>query len=275
VRYIYFNNGFLPADASFITADDRSFRFGDGIFETILVVDGKTYDMASHLARLQNGLRFFRMELDVSGIEKICAELIAKNNLTSGYVRIIISRGENAGGMGYMPAGAKPYFIVQTVEAPSPPYTSISLAISTHRASFHIPCKTNSAALYVLAMMEAREAGCDNALILDAHGHVCETASGNIFWVKGGILCTPESSLPFVPGIIRKKIIALSPLLVQEGRYMQDDLADADEVFMTNVGGLVTRISSISPLGFASKNEHVTMQFRALVEADIKTRSPY
>jgi hypothetical protein len=56
MQHIYAQGQFLPADTPFITASDRSFRFGDGIFETILVVDGKLYDAGSHFARLKNGL---------------------------------------------------------------------------------------------------------------------------------------------------------------------------------------------------------------------------
>ena len=61
MQYIYTKGQFLPADAPFITADDRSFRFGDGIFETILVADGKMWDAAAHFSRLKNGLEFLRV----------------------------------------------------------------------------------------------------------------------------------------------------------------------------------------------------------------------
>ncbi len=118
-------------------------------------------------------------------------------------------------------------------------------------------------------MMEARDAGCDNALILDTHGHVCETASGNIFWVKDDVLYTPELSLPFVPGTVRKKIIEHSPLPVKEGRYTLSELAPADEIFMTNVGMLVVTVSSIVSIDFKVKSDDVTRQFRQLIEKEI------
>ena len=84
------------------------------------------------------------------------------------------------------------------------------------------PCKTNSAMLYTLAMLDARAQGCENALILDAQGHVCETASGNIFWVRGEALYTPALSLPFVPGTVRKRVMELWPHPVEECRALLD-----------------------------------------------------
>ncbi|MDX2074555.1 MAG: aminotransferase class IV [Alphaproteobacteria bacterium] len=272
MQYIYVNKQYLPADAPLVTADDRSFRFGDGIFETILVAGGRMWDAPAHFTRLRNGLDYFRMALDISRLQADCCALIAKNNCQSGYVRVIVSRGANGpGAIGYMPGEGAPYYIIQTVEKPFPAFGSVKLWVSGHRASLHIPCKVNSAMLYTLAMMEARDNACDNALILDAHGHVCETASGNLFWVKNDVLYTPESSLPFVPGTVRERIIELSPLPVRQGIYTLADLAAAAEIFMTNIGGLVTRVSSIVPLGFSAKSETITTQLRSLLEAQIKT----
>jgi branched-chain amino acid aminotransferase len=113
-----------------------------------------------------------------------------------------------------------------------------------------------------------RVTACDNALILDAHGHICETASGSIFWVKNGVLYTPEESLPFIPGTVRKKLLALSPFPVRMGRYTLFDIAAADEVFMTNVGTLIAAVAAIKPLGYRAAGDEVTRSLRALLVAD-------
>lgn len=270
MQYIYTQNQFLPADQPFITAEDRSFRFGDGIFETMLVVNGGIFNFAAHLARLKQGLSYFSISLDVSQVEKECEALLAKNNCTSGYVRIVVSRGEDVGAMGYlMSANATPYYVLQTIDKPFPAYRGIALWVSQTRAHIAVPCKINSAMHYTLSMLAARQNACDNALILNTENYVCETASGNIFWVKDNVLYTPEVGLPFVPGTIRRKIITHSPLPVKEGRYTLDEMLTADEIFMTNVGGLVTKISSIAPVGYAAKNDAQTQQYRALVEKEI------
>lgn len=270
MQYIYAQNQFIGQDTRFISADDRAFRFGDGVFDTALVVDGRPYDLASHIDRLKAGLAFFRIALDLKGIETICTELIAKNKLHTGYVRMVVSRGEGKAAVGYLPSSTEPYLVVQTAEAPFPIYKPLSLVVSPHAASIHHPCKVMSAMLYTLSMLEAREAACDNALILDAHGHICETASGNIFWLKDGVLHTPELSLPLVPGTLRKKILSLANMPVNEGRFTLADITMADEIFMTNVAYLVTPVISISPLAYEAKDDAQARRLRALVEADIR-----
>lgn len=265
------DDGFFSADVPIITADDRSFRFGDGIFETMLVVDGGVYNIGEHLARFSAGLEFFRVALDISHLEVDCNALLAKNNCMSGYVRIIVSRGNDAGAMGYLMGNkVQPFYVIQTIEKPFPDYHNIALWVSSVRAHIPTPCKINSAMHYTLSMLEARDHGYVNALILDTQDNICETASGNIFWVKDNVLYTPELALPFVPGTIRKKIIGMSAIPVREGRYGLAELVAADEIFMTNVGGLVTRVSSIPAIQYEAKNDDVTGKFRALIEADIK-----
>lgn len=273
MNYIHIQGQLLPADAAVIGADDRSFRFGDGIFETLLVVNGVLYDMEAHMARLKAGLEYFRLPLDISALEQHCRELIVKNNCTSGYIRIIVSRGSAAGSMGYMPGDMKPYYVIQTMHKPYPAFGAINLCVSKQRAHMWLPCKVNSALLYTLAMMEARDKKCDNALILDIEDHVCETASGNLFWVKENVLYTPATTLPFVPGTVRKKLIATSFLPVKEGRYTLEELAGAEEIFMSNIGGLVTRITAIEEIGYVAQSDVMTARFRALIDSDITERT--
>lgn len=272
--YIYANTTLLSAGSPVISVNDRAFRFGDGIFETVLVVDGCLVDFGAHEARLRDGLRHFRIGYDTQGLRARCEALVQKNQCQSGYVRIIISRGENGeGAMGYKPGVCEPLCIIQTVNAPFPEYRTIRLYVSSRRAFEPLPCKTNSAMLYTMAMLEAADHACDNALILDMAGNVCETASGNLFWVKDEVIYTPESTLPFVPGTVRKKVLALSPLPVKEGRFAPTELLEADEIFMTNVGGIVAAISAIEPLGYVAKGDDVTQNLRELLVADIRQQS--
>lgn len=186
MQYIYAQEHFIPADTPFITANDRSFRFGDGIFETILVVDGNMYDIDSHFARLKNGLQYFRIKLDISGLQTICEEIIQKNACNEGYVRIIASRGtNNTGGLGYLPGETEPYFVVQTVQKPFPSFQALKLWVSSYQAHLHLPSKVNNAMLYTMALMEAKDHQCENALILNSEHFICETATGNLFLDKG------------------------------------------------------------------------------------------
>ncbi len=271
MELIYFKDTFIPKDKALIPIDDRSYRFGDGLFETILVYNGKIYNAAHHVERLKNGLEFFKIALPVPDLTEICTKLIQENAVKEGYIRILVSRGINGpDAIGYAPKDTEPYIIVQTIETPFPEFRKISLWVSNNRASMHLKSKVNSAMLYVMAMQEAAEHHCDNALILDSTDRLCETASGNIFWFKNNTLYTPSLDLPFVPGTIRKKIISLSPYKVQEGHFSLSELQRAEEVFMTNIGLLVASVNKISPLGFTSEETDVTRTLRKLLEESIK-----
>lgn len=272
----------IPSDEFSISVADRSFRFGDGIFDTVIVHNGRLFDLESHIERLQNGLKFFKINLDISSIKENAEKIIKKNKLKNGYIRIIISRGENAANsVGYFPNDSKPYYIIETIEKELPEFKAISLAVSTVRNFYKYPCKTNNSLHYVVALQEAKEKGFDNALLLDSEGNICETATGNIFWVKDNIIYTPSEKLPFVPGTISKKIIeyikapqqvrgdSSIKYRIEKGEFKLSHLKSADEVFMTNVGGIVTSINKVE--GSRKKYSHtIVKQLNHLIKKQIK-----
>ena len=265
----YFKSQFLPENECFVSINDRSFRFGDGVFETMLVCNGRMYDFARHLQRLKNGLAAFKIALDVSHVESLCQTLIEKNALTQGYIRIVVSRGENgANAVGYLPKDTKPYLVITSVSKPYPAFRGIKLLLSSQQASVHMPSKTNNALVYTLAMMEAEEQGCDNALLLNDKGQVCETASGNIFCLKDDVLYTPSTDLPLVPGTMRHKVLELWPGKKQEGIFPLSALIEADEVFMSNIASIIAPVISLASREWKVGNH--TQQLRSLLDADIK-----
>lgn len=245
----YFKDQFLPENQCHVSINDRSFRFGDGVFDTCLVVNGQIYDFARHKARLENGLDAYKIKLDTTNLENICHELINRNSLENGYVRIIVSRGENGlNALGYLPKDAVPYLIIQTTEKPYPAFKPLSLFVSSQIAVSKPPSKTNNSLPYTLAMLEANEQNCDNALLLNKSGHICETASGNIFWIKDGILYTPSLDLELVAGTMREKALELWDGEKVEGHFTLKDLQTADEVFMSNIATIIAPITNIAPI---------------------------
>ena len=248
----YFKDRFMEESECRISLNDRSFRLGDGIFETMLVANGKVFDIGPHLARLKRGLEFSRFgSIDYEKLPEICLGVIRRNALSQGFVRIMVSRGVDAYAAGYLPQGSEPYLIVRAQERSYPGFAPIRLWRSAYTARFSSPAKTTSALPYVLAMMEATEHGCDNALLPDAEGHICETASGNLFWLKEGRLYTPAEELPMVPGTTRERVLALWRGNIIQGKFTIDVLHSADEIFMTNTSLLIAPVTSIEPLGIS------------------------
>lgn len=260
---IYFKDKYVKAEAALVSVEDRSFRFGDGVFETVIIANGRMFDWPLHKERLEKGLEYFNLHIEAGNIEPIAIELIKRNKVKEGYIRIVISRGVNPpDAIGYMARGAKAYMVVQALPKPLPEFKTIKIFVSTHRAFYHYPSKTNNALLYTMALMEAENAGFDNALLLSPEGYICETSNANIFWIKGDVLFTPSTDLPFIPGTIRKRIFELWQGEVKEGRFLLDELKTADEIFMSNVGGVVTAIGEIAPLAFKPKATTKTAELR-------------
>lgn len=274
MNMIYFNGQFMAENTPILTADDRSFRFGDGIFETILIHHSRLVDAERHLKRLKRGLEFFHLDVDITPLPSLMAELIARNGIGTGYLRIIVSRGENPpGAIGYKPREPKPYFILQAMGKPFPAFSSISLHVSNIRSFYRLPCKVNSALHYAMSLMEAEAAGADNALLLSSEGYICETATGNLFWIKSDTLYTPDLTLPMVPGTVRETVLELWDGPVRQGAYALDELEGADEVFMTNVGGLVTAVREIQPMGWVFVGKKQTEVLREKLVRKVETEA--
>jgi branched-chain amino acid aminotransferase len=178
VAFVYYQGAFIEDDTPLLRITDRSFRFGDGIFETIFIYNGQMVEAAAHFARLDAGMAHYRLQVaEKDALPALCEQIIQRNGLDTGYVRIIISRGDNlADGIGYAPPpGLTATVLIQTIVKPFPAFKPITLWLSRQPVSFRSPCKTTSALHYVMAMREAQENGCDNALLLNAHEHLCDS----------------------------------------------------------------------------------------------------
>jgi len=267
---VYFKKGFIPAEQCHISPNDRSFRFGDGLFETMLVHNGTIYQFSLHLQRLNQGLKALAIDLDSSKLPFICAELLKRNRVETGCVRIIISRGEEANeAFGYLPKHHMPYMLVQAFSRPYPETQPITLWLSHYKACSLFGFKSNNALLYSLAMQEAKAQACDNALLLDEQGNIAETASGNIFWIKDNVLYTPSLDLPLIAGTMRNRILALWQGEKQEGIFAIETLAQADGVFMSNTGVILAPVTALKPLGLNFSLIPAIQHLRQLLDKEI------
>lgn len=246
----YFKDGFRNESECHVGLRDRTFRFGDGLFETVLVANGRAFDLPAHMQRLMRGLEVLQIPFALDRLPALCEETIRYNGLESGYLRITVSRGEEGeGARGYLPGDCTPYIIVQALPKPYPGFEPIKLWHSSYRAVAQVPAKTGSGLAYVLAMLEAHAHGCGNALLTDGQGRICETASGSLFWVRGDTLYTPAPDLPLVPGTMSHRVMDLWSGRVEKGHFSLDALRDCDEIFMTNSGVVLAPVVAVDPVG--------------------------
>ena len=237
IAYSVLNSEIVPAESASISAQDRGFRFGDGVFETIAVYDGVPYQWALHMERLAGGLAALRIDYDIRGLKPLCKALLQKNQTEQGFIRIAISRG--VGSAGYRPTGHSPTCLIETMPERTHDGTPCRLHVSSWRrpAATQLPIgvKLSHGIGNTLALLEAADHACEDAIMLSASGMVAETSSANLFWVKEGTLFTPSLETGCVAGTTRAAIIRLSPMPVMQVEAPVSALEHSEEIFMSNV----------------------------------------
>ena len=240
---VFLNGEFVPEDRALVSVFDRSFLYGDGLFETMCVVNGKPFRWAQHMERLRSGADFLGIKIPLGGkaMGKFAAELIARNRMPNGLLRLTLSRG--VGLRGYSPKGANKPTLVMTLH-PAPDASGIgSAGWKLITASFRLPAgetlahfKTANKLAQVLARAEADAVGADEALLLNTDGFVVEGASSNLFWVQSGAVCTPPMTSGVLAGVTRAVVLELCDKLalpVREATVTPKVLREAEGVFLT------------------------------------------
>lgn len=228
---------------------NRGFLYGDGVFESIRVMYGQALWPALHYQRLQNGLQQLGIKYPQSfpAFEKQLQELIALNKVHAG-ARLRVDVWRAAGKGFYTPDTSRGWqmMTIKGIDTNAFTLNTKGLLLGDSKVIkqnlFQPDIKTTSALQYVMAAQQAKAAGCDDALLFDASGGVLESSNSNIFLLKAGVLRTPPLSTGCLPGVMRRLLLEqLSKLgyQVQEQPLTTDDLAAAEEVYLTNaIGGL-------------------------------------
>ncbi|MES2984783.1 MAG: aminotransferase class IV [Pseudomonadota bacterium] len=255
-RILCLNGAFLPTREGVVPVADRGFRFGDGLFETIFLQAGTPYQWAFHLARLAQGLSALRITPPVVDWAAIARELIAKNAISDGFLRIAISRG--SGSKGYLPTGDSPTWVMEILDLADLPAAPARLWLSSlpriPPACLPVNQKLAHGINSTLAVLEARDQGCDEALQLTLSGALCEAASANLFWVSNGALHTPALATGCLNGSTRAAILRLAP--VREVIADITALKTAEAVFITNCRLGIWPVAHIQPLGLNFNASH-------------------
>ena len=246
------NGQLVSASQPHITHTDRSFRFGDGFFQTIAVGSGVPYQWEFHRAQLAKASQLSQISLPDSLTEWIKTLLHASPS-DEGTLRITVSRG--SGSRGYYPIDCATNIIMEFHPTVFP---TSAAQLRLHLSSFRrFPAsyldgslKWNIGLNNTLALLEATGNQCDNALQLSHDGMLCEAANANLFWLKNHVLYTPSLHTNCLRGSTREALIRLSPWPVKEVEAQPEILANAEAVWLTNSRYLITEVTAITPLGF-------------------------
>jgi branched-chain amino acid aminotransferase len=262
--HVWVDGRVVPAGETHVSAFDRGFQLGDGVFETLRARGGHPAELAEHIARLHRSAAGLAIPLpeDVEAMVAAgIAELLRAEGLdgpaADASVRLTVTRGRFFG-RGLLPPAEHPPATIVIQAWPVPPAPAGHLEHGLHVVASSVrrdpenplsALKTTSRADYVYARIEAREAGADDALFLTIDGFLSEATSANVFLVRGDELATPALACAILPGTTRDWILRWASdvgLRPAEGWLTTRDLHDADEAFISSsVAGIlpVTRFA--------------------------------
>ena len=236
-------------DQAKLSVQNRGFTYGDAVFETIRVINGKIMFWEDHYFRLMASMRIMRMEIPVNFspefLEEEIQNLIRENNLESSPARIRFTVYRKQGGY-YSPETLNIEYVILAEKLPDPFYLLKEDLYEVELFKDHYinsgllsTIKSNNRAVNVLGSIYARENGYQNCLILNENKTVVEALNGNIFLVKENKIKTPPLSEGALNGIVRKQILdiikTIPGLEVEEVALSPFELQKADELFITNV----------------------------------------
>ena len=256
--HIWLDGRLLPADAAHLSAFDRGFQLGDGVFETLRARAGRPTELPEHVARLQRSAAGLAIPLPDDVESRLAAgimDLVTAEGLAGSdgdaSIRITVSRGVYFG-RGLLPPDEHPAPTIVIQAWPVPPTPADHLERGLHLISSTVrrdpenplaALKTTSRADYVFARVEARTAGADDALFLTTDGYLSEATSANLFIVRGEELATPSLGCAILPGTTRSWILRWAEgvgLSAEEAFLTTRQLHEADEAFISSsVAGIL------------------------------------
>jgi len=235
-------NGNIVQKATF-KHDNRSFRYGDGLFESMRVFNGKIFNRKSHENRLEKGLIILKLSLEnpVFSLFDEVEDLLIKNDISKGgFARLTLYRDAQGS---YNPSSNNAaYWIecskcnINQFELQEKPIETVFFTEYKKPSSKLSNIKSNNALLYVLASIHAKEQSADDAILLNEKGNIVESTNANLFVVKEGKLHTPPLADGPLDGTLRSVI--LQCFEVEERSVSIEDYEVADEVFLTNAHGI-------------------------------------
>ena len=259
----FLNGTYQPLEEARISPLDRSFLFGDGIYEVVPSYDGKMVGFGPHIERMENGLAAIGIKLDWSQSDwaDLCKQLIEKNGAGNLGIYLHVSRGADTKRFHGFPESVTPTVFAFAFDIAPPPVADKARAkkytVSTSRDLRWERCQIKSTALLgnVLHFQQGQDQGNDETLLFNADNQLTEASSCNAYIVKDGVVITPPLDNQLLPGITRHIVLDIlrndGSIKVEERIITLDEVQNADEVWITSSSkeiGAVVEIDGL-PVG--------------------------
>jgi branched-chain amino acid aminotransferase len=261
---VYVNGQFVPRAQATVSVFDAGFALGDGVWEGLRLVNGRIISLQAHLDRLYEGARTIAIDIGLSReqLTQAVQDTLARNDMTDGaHVRLMITRGikRTVNQDPRFVIGGATVVIVAEFKTPKPETLArgLTLFTSAFRTSapdvFDLRLNSHSRLNLIQALLQAIQAGADEALMLDPRGFVASCNSTNFFIVRGGELWTSTGSYSF-KGITQASVISAWRTeggVAHECDFTLAQAYSADEAFVTGTLGGVTPVVKIDgrPVG--------------------------
>jgi branched-chain amino acid aminotransferase len=238
-----YNGNLVAFDDVKITPNNRAFKYGDSVFETIKVVHGKLVFWEEHYFRLMASMRMLRMKIPMNFTLEFLEEQLLKTvsvNENNKNTRARLSVTRKDGGF-YTPNTNEIDFLIesQEIEYSTKASYKVDLFKDFYVYSGHLSTvKTNNKLIHTLASIYAKENDLDNCFLLNERKGVVEATNASLFLVKGTVIKTPPLTEGCLKGIAREKVISVitssNDYTIEETIISPFEIQKADEVFITN-----------------------------------------
>ena len=240
------NGEYIQKDSFSLSFNNRSFKYGDSFFETILCVSGKPLFWEEHYFRIAASFLVLKMDppsnFDINKFKNIIKEILIKNNLTKDNARVRISFFRDSNGY-YLPNSNCVGYIINSELLKQPLFelNKKGLVLGFYKENYLYPntlsnFKTNNRLLNVLSSIYAKENKYDDVILLNHKKQIVESTKGNIFIIdRDDHIYTPSLDDGCIDGIMRRIIIKELGSQVKEVPVSISDFINAKEIFITNV----------------------------------------
>jgi len=254
---IYIDGKYYAREDAVISVFDHGLLYGDGVFEGIRIYNGKVFKLTEHIERLFQSAKAIHLDITMKKgeMEAAVLEAVKINRKDNGYIRLIVTRG--VGPLGIEPTTCKKptvIIIISDIQLYPQGYYKKGIEIVT-ASSKRMPSdcldpriKSLNYLNNIMAKIEAKNAGCLEAVMLNKEGFVAECTGDNIFIVKNRELFTPAPYHGALDGITMETVIDLGTSLgfkMHQAALTRYDLYNADECFMTGTGAEIIPVVRI------------------------------
>ena len=274
MEMINLNGVFFSKNEVVLSSQNRAFKYGDGLFETLKFENSTIYFLEDHYFRLMASMRMLRMEIPMyftlDFFEQEILKSVIENSLESARIRFVVVRKE--GGL-YTPITNKIDYLIEVEPLNKKINSDYSIDVFS---DFYVysgiisTLKTTNKLVNVLGGIYASENKLDNCVLVNEKKMVVEALNGNIFMVIGNTIKTPPLTEGCIKGIARKKIIEMlsksTTYKLEEVEISTFELLKADEIFITNVIKGIQPVSNFKKGTFTKViSEELITEFSQLV----------